>query len=162
MKRASLVVSGLGLCLLLGTGCVDRRAFVNLDPWFAPAPAGGPPADASARLDPSIVRLVIEPQETEAEELLASRSWLRITPDQAAHLAGWTNAPTGPEGDLYLIRGVATLQPDARGLYVYRLPGNDLLVNFGTLGKSPQRMIKQPLVVWLDRPPRNVYADVTE
>jgi hypothetical protein len=45
MIRMQVIVIGLSLGLLFAAppGCVDRRAFVNLDPWFAP-PAGRHPA----------------------------------------------------------------------------------------------------------------------
>lgn len=162
MKRvSSLIFAGLSVVLLLAapSGCADRGALVNRDPWLAPSPAGTAAPEASARLDRSIVRLVLEPEVETAEELLTGRSWVRITPEEATRLAGWTNAPSGPEGELYLVRGVATLHPADQGVDVYRLSGNDLRVVFGAPADTTRQLVKQPLVVWLEAPPRNVYIE---
>lgn len=163
MKRTPAVMIALSLGLLIGfqTGCAGPRGLAEGDPWLAPPPANVKLTPGTAPIDPSIVRPVLEPQDSAAEERLAAASWVHITPDEAEHLAGWTNAPSGTEGDLYLIRGVTTLEDGAAGaLGVYPLPRNDLLVRYEATSHVRQHVIRQPLVVWLESPPSHVYLEI--
>src|SRR4051794_15581469 len=87
---AALLAAGV-LALAGCQGASTQRP----DPWLRPpagtvASADGTPAEsARARpLDPSIVRLVLEPWQDEAERLLEDVPWARLTPDDAARLAG--------------------------------------------------------------------------
>src|SRR3954464_7069268 len=153
MKRALLMVVSVGVVLLLGSppGCAGRNGLANQDSWLTDSP----PVARCTALDPSIARLVLEPQEEAAEERLARAPWGHITPEEAERFAGWNNAPSGGEGELYLVRGIALLHT-ARGAFaVYRLPANDLEVVFSAVSDAPARpeSFRQPLGVCPDTPP---------
>src|SRR3954454_1392669 len=135
------------------------------DPWLSPPVEAGAGADGAAAelaaarpLDPTIVRLALEPFQDEAERLLADVPWVQLTADDAARLAGWADAPE--PNHLYLLRGLELPAARTGGLRVRQSPAGDLLVTFEGPGRSagqgPTR--RQPVVVMVDRSPRNVYV----
>jgi len=145
-------------------GCQGQSAH-SPDPWARSLPrAHAPAADVAAELaaarplDPSIVRLVLEPFQDEAERLLENVSWVQLTADDAARLAGWADAPEPDH--LYLLRGLELPAVRTGGLRVTQSAAGDVLVAFEGLTHSADagQTRRQPVVVMLDRPPRNVYV----
>src|SRR4051794_5942837 len=120
MKRASLMVVSVGVVLLLGSppGCAGRNGLANQDSWLTDSP----PVARCTALDPSIARLVLEPQEEAAEERLAGAPWVHITPEEAERLAGWNNAPSGGGSEMYLVFGIPLLHTTPGALPGYPLP----------------------------------------
>lgn len=157
----------LAAAVLAPGGCQSGSA-PPPDSWLGPplregtSGAGAADGLAAARpLDPSLVRLVLEPWQDEAERLLADVPWVRLTPDDAGRLAGWADAPEPDH--LYLLRGIDMPALGGGHIYVTQSAAGDVSVHFGALTHrsdlGPTR--RQPVVVMLDRPPRDVYVGVS-
>ena len=148
----SILLSGL----LSGCG-QDRRAWTAEDAWGNPLPAGTR-LNEWAQVERDRVHEVGESRLAEAEALLQDVSSVQISSAQAAEFVG-APLPDVPGTTPYLVRGLL-LNRATGGFTVYVLE-DQVTIYHRSLGRSAVPMIRQPLVVQLQKPPQEVYVAVS-
>ena len=167
---ALVVIAAACLCLIPGCQTAGKRPFTRADAWYHPVPEPGRADAATAAsataafrgpfrpVHPSLVMLVPEPAEAEAERMLDEKPYSPLTPVDASALAGWVG---GPSHGLYLLRGV-DLSGVPGEFRVAQNPQGDVKVAFAATAPAaaPGPMRRQAVVTHLERPPRGVFVTV--
>jgi len=142
----------LGIALLQ-LGCAPERGWKTPDPWFN-APAAEP--NWSEPIDGTRIDTVLDSKEPDAEEMLAERPFVEISPEQAQKLIGLPLRPHGAARP-YLVRGVY-LNRGTGVFQIYKQPRGGLMVSHESIGSHTTTMKRQALVVELDEVPRQVFV----
>ncbi len=90
-----------------------------------------------------------------AAKLLDTASWIELNPETARDLTGQP-LPDSPPTKFYLVRAVYLNR--GTGKFYIRTTNGYLWVAHGCLGARPVPMKRQPLVVQLEHPPKDVYV----
>ena len=100
---------------------------------------------------------VVESKLNEADSLLRTSAFLRITETQAADFAPRSPQQQSVSGSPYLLRGVC---PAGRKFpQEVRVGKNgDVWVGGGANSRCPVAMERSPIVAWLNQPPHDVYV----
>jgi hypothetical protein len=142
--------------LLAGCG-PGGRAWISEDAWHNPLPAETSLAEWD-RLPRDRIYEVIEGKIAEAESLLEDVSSVALTDQEASDFIGGplpAVAGTSP----HLVRALFLIR--ATGSFSVAFLEGQVSVHHGSLGGSPARMNRQPLVLQLDQPPETVYVSVS-
>jgi hypothetical protein len=101
-------------------------------------------------------RTVLDSQEAVAESLLESSPFLPLTDERAVGLVGEFSLPVSSKAKPFLIRAAGSRIGTA-GFEVHVNQNGNVTVIGGALSHYNVPPERRPVVVWLDRPPREVY-----
>ncbi len=93
----------------------------------------------------------------QADVLLHDVTFVRLTEAQALELAGEFIQHSNSRGAIYLLRGV-NAAPARFPQQVFVRVSGDVWVGGGANSRCPVPMERRAVVVWLDRPPHEVYV----
>lgn len=142
------------LLALVFAGCAGTGMWTSRDSWHRPLPEGVSTLGWEV-LDDGFVRPVSPERQPGARKRLEAASFVELSREDAKALA----AP--PAGDVsgrrpFLVRGVV-LNEGTGGFWVTR-KGGRMSVHHGCLGRRPVPMERRAVVVYLERPPDEVYV----
>ncbi|SRR6266496_3677755 len=118
--------------------------------------------DWNARLEYSRWKPVVPTKLPAAEAALATTPSVALTEAQALDFTGEGRPPEAVTARPYLIRSVVAGRVKKLDKFMVdlnaRSRNTDIWVASGAIGRCPVPMRRQPLVVWLDNPPREVFV----
>jgi hypothetical protein len=120
-----------------------RSAPTNLEGW----------GDA---LDRSRWRTVLDSKESVAESMLQAAPSVPLTAKQASELAGEFSLPATTNAKPFLIRAVGS-HIGTFGFEIFTHKNGDMTVEGSALSHFDVPPERRPIVVWLDRPPHELY-----
>jgi len=119
--------------------------------WFRPSPAfNGKP------LDESQWKLVPKTEQSAAEPMLQTASWVRLTDAQAQQLTETGGSAVGKTTP-YLLRAIGS-PVGTSGFGIEVGINGDVLVYGGALSHHAVPIERRAIVAWLSKPPHEVYV----
>ena len=150
-------VKPLIVCVLLVGLLVGCRgaSTPSVDGWYRAPPEEQPFYWDWPELDPTRIHVVPEGQQAAAQGLLERDALVEIAPQQAAELLGQA-LPDAPGTTPYLVRGLC--RNPGTGKYVVYVGDDEIAVYHGSLGSGSPPMMRQALVLQLEKRPGEVYV----
>jgi len=156
--NAGLSILCVAMLLTLSMCASDHRAVDMTAPtspaanqWFRPSPApNGKP------LDQSHWKLVPKTEESAAEPMLQTASWVRLTEAQAQQLTETSGSAVG-KATPYLLRAIGS-PVGTSGFEIEVGTNGDVLVYGGALSRHAVPIERRAIVAWLSQQPHEVYV----
>ena len=145
----------LTLIALAAAGAGVDSPWTQRDTWYTGFPQGESPFQSWDPVSPYLYFPVDTDAAAEAEGLLRDVSFTLVGAAQASRFGSTrVSSPAGRQP--YLLRGV--LLNEQTGRFSLYSSGNRLLVSHDSLGQSPLRMRRRPLVAYLSAPPSELFV----
>lgn len=141
----------LSAFILLCAVAAPARA-CDAHPWLTPLPAA-----LDLQEMPPLSKEVSAARRDEAVQALAQRSFLPVTPEEAARLTG-EDAESWVPGQTFLLRGVRNAETESRYAVNYSDDGT-VVVHFAV--RRGDRLYAAPMVAVLPVTPAQVYVSCT-